>query len=425
MQAMDWRMTMKEDAAELYRQREKRVNDAIALRVPDRVPIEVLFGFFPAKYSGMTVEEVMYDPEKLGEAQLKTILEFKPDMDQNPYGIRFLGPILEALDFKQLKWPGHGMEANHTYQFVEGEYMMADEYDHFLLDPSDFMMRRYWPRICGSLKGFEKLAPIHGIITYYMGIPFGLGPFSLPEVTEALDKIKKAGQESMRIATYSRAFTEKAKEAGFPMQFGAFTQAPFDTLGDFFRGTKGIMLDMYRRPDKLIQACEKLLPFMFEIALNATKVSGNPRVFIPIHKGLDGFMSLEQFKRFYWPTLRELMVALIKEGCNPCPLWEGDCTSRLPIIKDIPAGKACYAFEATDMVKAKEILRDTVCIRGNVPLSILVTGTTESVRGYSKKLIDTVGKGGGYIMDSSTGLDDAKPENVKAMFEFTREYGLY
>ena len=416
---------MKEDAAELYRQREKRVNDAIALRIPDRVPIEVLFGFFPATYSGMTVEEVMYDPEKLLQAQMKTLLEFQLDMEQNPYGIRFLGPILEVLDFKQLKWPGHGVPANLTYQFVEGEYMKADEYDHFLLDPSDFMMRKYWPRICGSLKGFEKLAPIHSIITYYMGIPFGFAPFSLPEVIEALDTIKKAGQESMRIATYSRAFTEKAKEAGFPMQFGAFTQAPFDTLGDFFRGTKGIMLDMYRRPDTLIKACEKLLPFMFEIAVNATKVSGNPRVFIPIHKGLDGFMSMEQFKKFYWPTLRELMIALIHERLNPCPLWEGDCTSRLEIIKDIPQGKACYAFEATDMVKTKEILGDTVCIRGNVPLSILVTGTTENVRACCKKLIDTVGKGGGYIMDASTGLDDAKPENVKAMFEFTREYGVY
>ncbi len=209
------------------------------------------------------------------------------------------------------------------------------------------------------------------------------------------------------------------------MQTGGFTQAPFDTLGDFFRGTKGLMLDMYRTPDKVVKACEKLLPFMIEIALGATKVSGNPRVFIPLHKGLDGFMSLEQFKRFYWPTLRELMVALINEGCNPCPFWEGNCTSRLPIIKDIPAGKACYAFEATDMVKAKEILGDTVCIRGNVPLSILIGGTPDDVRAYCKKLIDTVGKGGGYIMDSATGLDDAKPENVKAMFEYTKEYGVY
>src|SRR4030042_6442331 len=105
MQAMDWRMTMKEDAAELYKEREKRVNDAIALRVPDRVPIEVLFGFFPSKYSGMTAEEVMYDPEKMLQSQMKTLLEFQPAMEQNPYGIRFLGPILEVLDFKQLKWP--------------------------------------------------------------------------------------------------------------------------------------------------------------------------------------------------------------------------------------------------------------------------------------------------------------------------------
>lgn len=416
---------MKETAEELFRQREKRVNDAIALRVPDRVPIEVMFAFFPAKYSGVTVEEVMYDPEKLFKAQLKTLLDFKPDMDQNPFGLRFLGPILEALDFKQLKWPGHGVAADLTYQFVEGEYMKAEEYDHFLLDPSDFMMRRYWPRVCGALAGFEKLAPIHSIVTYYMGIPFGLAPFSLPEVEQALEAIKKAGQESMRIASYSRLYGEKAKEEGFPLQFGAFTQAPFDTLGDFFRGTKGLMLDMYRRPDTVIKACEKFLPFMLELAVNASKASGNPRVFIPIHKGLDGFMSLEQFKKFFWPTLKDLMLALISEGLNPCPLWEGDCTSRLEIIKDIPAGKACYAFEASDMVKAKEILHNTACIRGNVPLSILATGTPDDVRAYCKRLIDVCGKGGGYIMDASTGLEDAKAENIRAMFDFTREYGVY
>lgn len=416
---------MKGDTQDLYRQREKRVNDAISLRTPDRVPIMALFSFFPTKYAGFTVQEVMYDPEKLLEAQIKTVLEFQPDMDQNPFGIRFLGPLLESLDFKQLKWPGHGMTGNNTYQYIEGEYMTADEYDHFLLDPTDFMMRRYWPRICGALKGFEKLPPLHGIITYYMGIPFGLASFTIPEVAQALDALQKAGRESTRIASYSRRYTEIAREAGFPIQTGAFTQAPFDTLGDFFRGTQGLMLDMYRRPDKVIKACEKLLPIMFETAINASRASGNPRVFIPIHKGLDGFMSEEQFKRFFWPTLRDLMVALINEGCNPCPLWEGVCTSRLPIIRDIPAGKACYAFEATDMIKAKEILGDTVCIRGNLPLSILIAGTPEDVRAYCKKLIDVCGKGGGFIMDSATSLDDARPENVRAMFDFTKEYGVY
>ena len=60
-----------------------------------------------------------------------------------------------------------------------------------------------------------------------------------------------------------------------------------------------------------------------------------------------------------------------------------------------------------------------------VPLSLLATGTTEDVKACCKRLIDVVGKGGGYIMDASTGLEDAKPENVKALFEFTRSYGVY
>jgi uroporphyrinogen-III decarboxylase len=410
---------------ELYAEREKRVLDAIALKKPDRVPIMVMFGFFPARYLGMTVEDVMYDPEKLWKAQWKTMVEFQQDMEQNPFGLRFLGPILETLDFRQLKWSGHGVGPDYSYQFVEGEYMKADEYDHFLFDPTDFMIRRYWPRIFGSLKGFEKLSPMRDIITYSMGTPFGFKVYSSPEVTEALEMLKKAGEKSAQISSYSNKFTGEVKEAGFPMQTGGFSQAPFDTLGDYFRGTRGLMLDMYRRPDKVIAACEKLLPIMLEMAINGFKASGNPRIFIPIHKGIDGFMSEDQFKKFFWPTLRELFIALINEGLTPCPLWEGNCTSRLELIKDIPSGKACYAFEGSDIFKAKKVLGDITCIRGNVPLSLMATGTPDDVKAYCKKLIDVVGKDGGFIMDASAALDDAKPENVKTMFEFTKEYGVY
>ena len=410
---------------ELYTEREKRVLDTIALKKPDRVPIMVMFGFFPARYLGMTVQDVMYDPEKLWKAQWKTMVEFQQDMEQNPFGLRFLGPILDTLDFKQLKWCGHGVGADYSYQFVEGEYMKADEYDHFLFDPTDFMLRRYWPRVFGSLKGFEKLTPMRDIITYSIGTPFGFNVYSSPEVTEALDMLKKAGEKSAQILSYSLKFTGEVKEAGFPMQTGGFAQAPFDTLGDYFRGTRGLMLDMYRRPDKVIAACEKLLPIMIDMAKNGARNSGNPRIFIPIHKGIDGFMSEEQFNKFFWPTLRELFIALINEGLTPCPLWEGNCTSRLELIKDIPAGKACYSFEGSDIFKAKEILGDTACIRGNVPLSLMVTGTPEDVKAYCKKLIDVVGKDGGYIMDAGAALDDAKLENVKMLFEFTKDYGVY
>jgi uroporphyrinogen-III decarboxylase len=416
---------MADNQAELFKEREKRFEDVLALRVPDRVPIMVSFGFLPALHYGMTIEDVMYDPEKLWDSQWKMTLEFNPDMEQNPYALRFLGPLLDALDFRQLKWPGRHLPPNVTYQFVEGEYMKAEEYDHFLSDPSDFMMRRYLPRICGSLRGLENFPAFTGLVTYAMGLPFGFIPFASPEAADTLAALRKAGEESMRIAAYAKRFSERAIELGFPLQTGAMTQAPFDTLGDYLRGTKGLMLDMYRRPDKVAAACEKLLPIMVQMAVGGTRASGNRRVFIPIHKGLDGFMSLEQFKRFFWPTLKDLMIALIDEGLTPCPFWEGDCTSRLEVIKDIPAGKASYKFEATDMIKAKQILGGTVCIRGNVPLSILATGTPDQVRQYCRRLIDGAGKDGGFIMDAATGLDDARYENVVALFEATREYGVY
>jgi uroporphyrinogen-III decarboxylase len=209
------------------------------------------------------------------------------------------------------------------------------------------------------------------------------------------------------------------------MIFVANAQAPFDLLGDFLRGRKGIMLDMYRRPHKIIEACEKLLPMAVEMGVRTTQISGNPRVFIAIHGAVEGFMSVEQYRRFFWPTFRELMVRLAEEGCNPFVLVEGGSTSRLEIMADVPPGKVCYWFERVDMANAKETLKGTACICGNVPLSLLATGTPDQVKDYCSKLIDTMGRDGGFIMGPAGSTDDSKLENVKAMIEFTKEYGVY
>lgn len=414
---------MDDGAKELYQEREKRVNDAVRLKEPDRVPVMSHFGFFPARYAGITFKEAMYDSDKMMKAWLNATVEFEPDMYENPYHNRFLGHVLEALDFKQLKWPGHGTDAMSSYQYLENEYMKGDEYDSLLFDMTDFIIRTYWPRIFGALESFKNLPPLHDIISYYMGLPH-LAVFDNPAIFNAIESLLKAAKAAKLMLSEAAKFAEKMKELGFPPQFGSLSQAPFDTLSDFFRGTKGAMLDMFRNPEKLLEATEKLLPVMLNLGLRA-KDRDAARVFIPLHKGLDGFMSEDQFKTFYWPTLKKLICGLTDEGLTPFMFWEGDCISRLEIIGDIPKGKVVYWFERTDIFKAKEILGDTVCIRGNVPLSMLCTGTPEDIKGYCKSLIDVVGKGGGFIMDSSTVIDDAKPENVKAMMDFTKEYGVY
>ena len=146
---------------------------------------------------------------------------------------------------------------------------------------------------------------------------------------------------------------------------------------------------------------------------------------MPLHKGADGFLSDEQFKKFYWPTFRQVMMGLISEGCIPFPALEGHWDSRLKVIQDVPKGKTIWMVDQSDIAKAKATLGKNACLVGNVSSSMLTLGTPQEVRDYVKKLIDTVGQGGGYIVSNGAFFDQAKPENVKAMVDAAKEYGAY
>jgi hypothetical protein len=410
---------------ELYRERGKRINDAVQLKVPDRVPFFPATHLYAAKYTGMTLEEAFYDADKWFAANKKMNIDLEPDL-YFPGGLAIMAPgqAFEAVDFKQIKWPGHGVPSNHTFQFVEGEYMTADEYDAFLNDPTDFAIRTYMPRIYGTLEPLKMLPPLELMLLGYAGV--GLTAFlAFPGVASAFESLYKAGLEAAKWMAANTAFENEMKELGFPSAFSAAAFAPFDMISDFLRGMRGAMLDMYRQPDKLLEAMEKVYPLILGFALVSAKMSGNPRVFMPLHRGADGFMSLKQFETFYWPTLKRLILTLIDEGLTPCIFWEGFYDSRLEYLAELPKGKILGLFDRTDVFKAKEVLGDTMCIAGNMPLSLLQTGTPQQVKDYAKKLIDVVGKGGGFVMSSATVMDEADPELVKVWKDFTREYGVY
>ncbi len=201
--------------------------------------------------------------------------------------------------------------------------------------------------------------------------------------------------------------------------------APFDTVADMLRGIHGTMMDMYRQPEKLLAMMEKILRLELREVAKIKKTGGFAAVEITLHLGADGFMSAKQFETFYWPGLKKLMLALIAEGITPCPFLEGDWTSRLHYFTDLPRGKALLYMGSNDLVQAKKILGETACLAGNMPLSLLQSGTPGQVKEYSKKLIDEVGPGGGFIMSCRGAMDDADPELVKVWAEFTREYGVY
>ncbi len=418
---------MEKSPQELCREREKRINEAIQLKVPDRVPFFLPSGLFPAKYVGMTYEEAFYDPEKWFSAHKKVNQDFESDLYWNPrFGILTSGQAFEAVDFKQLKWPGHGVSPEHSFQFVEGEYMKPEEYDAFLDDPSDYAFRTYLPRVCGTLAPLAMLPPLKSMLLGYAAV--GLTAIlAIPDIAKAFESLYRAGLEAAKWDAASTRFHDEMADLGFPPLAGdaAVSLAPFDLVSDFLRGMRGTMLDMYRRPEQLLQAIEKVEPLVINAALAGAHMSGIPRVFIPLHRGADGFMSNEQFETFYWPGLKKLLMSLINAGLTPCPIFEGCYDSRLPYLKELPKGKIFGMFDATDVFQAKGIIGDRICIVGNLPLSLLQTGTLDQIRDYSKRLIEEVGRDGGFIMSARAALDEADPERVKAWADFTKEYGVY
>lgn len=412
---------MSETPEELYKKRTRRIQDAIELKQPDRVPFAPYATFFPAVYAGISFEEAMHDYDKLAAAIRKFMIDFQPDVLSDTFLLLAWAPTLEILDYKQLVWPGHGGKPNATYQFVDREYMKSEEYDEFLSDPSDFLLRRFIPRAWGLMQPLSRLR--HLSRAWYTMSAIYVSAFGSPEVAEALEGLIKAGKEVRKMMAKAFEFIDEMEAMGFPRQFVTTSYAPFDYIGDFLRGTRGILMDIYQNPDKLQEAIDKITPHMIEQATAVRKTDGVNRVFMPLHKGIDIFMSQEQFKKYYWPSLRKVIIACIDVGLTPCPLWEGDCTSRLEIIGDIPRGKAVYWFERTSLFKAKEVLGDTVCIEGGVPSSIMINGNPEEVKTYCKELIDVVGKGGGFILNGDVGIpDEANIENVKALADFVKEY---
>jgi hypothetical protein len=405
---------------ELYDERVKRTLDAAAGRVPDRVPVFGPYQKYPYSFAGLTFKEAMNDYAAARAACHKFVDYFQPDLDFGPI-FAYPARAMEILGWKAFKWPGHGLADDAMYQYVDGEYMKAEEYDEFVQDPSDFMLRTWAPRQFSALEGFSKVVPWRRFMwSGWMNFGF----FASPEMRQSLDLAMKAGEEMNTWWGSQAQYWDEIRAKGYPLAFAGWDWPPFDIIGDTLRGTHQILADMRRRPGKLHDALEVATRIFIEYGSGAAGAP-LPLAWVWVHKSTREFMSNAQFKEFYWPYLRKGLLALVEKGVTPVIYWEADFESRLEHIVDVPKGKIVYHLSSTNAQKAKAVLGDTVCLMGNVPNIMLHSGTPDDVRAYCRKLIDTVGKGGGFIMDSAVMLDEAKPENLKAMIDFTKEYGVY
>lgn len=410
---------------QLYAERDKRMNDVRQLKQPDRVPLMMPVSYMMAEYGGVTKQELHDNPDKAQELLEQIALEYQPD---SIFGLIPTDPRPHLLlGDRMTVWPGHGVSPDVQFQFVENEYMKADDYDAFLEDPADWAVRTYLPRAFSSLEGLSMLMPL-GMWLFGCYNLLNIGLLTIPPLVASLRALADAAEAGAATSAQMAKDGERLAVLGFPPSFlaGSIIEAPYDLMSDTLRGMRGIMLDMLQRPDKLLAAEEKVSRFQLEFAISFSRATGLKNCFLPLHRGSDGFMSLPQFEKFYWPQLKNMILTLIENGLTPTMFYEGCWDQRLEYLAELPRGKTVGWFEASDIYKVKEVVGDTMCIIGGMPNSMLKAGSVEQVREHTRRLCQTVGKNGGFVISPGVGeMLGSKPELIRAWVDATREYGLY
>jgi uroporphyrinogen-III decarboxylase len=412
---------------ELRLEREKRLWDAVELKVPDRVP--VIFGgtFFACKYAGIPYSAAYYDTAGWKQAFKKMIV----DMDPDSYGWepRESGVALEALQSNYTRWPGGTLPPDVPFQIAEKEYMKEDEYDLFLTDPTDYMLRYLIPRTYDALAPLSKLPPL-------MGFGAGVEPIAQmlvsPEYQPVIAAMKKAGEagvERMKIiSTMQAEMATLGFPPGIPARGGVMP--PFSGFSNSYRTFNGVVKDMYRRPQKLKAALQLLVEYRIARAVPAVKRDdGHPTVGSSgeAHRVSDEFFSNKQFEEFVWPFWKQCIDKTFELGYEIISMFfEGTRDKQLHYFTQFPDRSMLIRFAESDIFRAKEMLGKKACIMGNVPIAMLQVASPSAVEEYCKKLIEKVGKDGGFILRCSTDFtQEAKPENVKAMINSVEKYGRY
>jgi hypothetical protein len=417
---------------QLYAEREKRLDDLIELKVPDRIPVFLRFSHFPLRCAGLPESALFYNPGAYYEALVRCIVEFNPDLfEGTSHPTSGLG--LEKLGQQQFAWPGGTLREDQADQFHDAEIMKGEEYDLFITDPSDYILRYYMPR------AFSALAPLANLPTplsfvRYDNLTHQAARSITPEVIQAFEALYRAGQEQAKYNETTDRFGNIGELLGLPLitykgvgasRFGGSVGIPpFDLFANHLRGMRGIMIDMFKRPEKLLEACDRFLEWVLVRAAPADPKKRRARGGSN-HFSSEEFLSRKQFEKFVWPTWKKYLLASIDLGYTPRIFMEGKNDSRVELFLELPKGKAFIGFEQADMARAKSILGGHLCIYGGVPSSLLWGGSPHDVEDYCKGLIKDCGKDGGFFICTSSSMNNVRPENVKALVDAVNKYGRY
>lgn len=390
-----------------YQSRLNRYVTAMRNGQPDMIPIRPFVAEFTGVYAGYTCQELAHDYHKAFAAARKCAADFDWDAVVANMVYVWTG-LTQAIDLKYYGIPGIDVPAHMGFQYREPSqkdaFMRADEYDQLIEDPTGFLLNVWLPRVSRAMcKAGDPVTQSHNL------------------------SLLKGGMAMMEyFGAFGGQVAQLRSESGTVSAIAGMFKAPMDILADKLRGYLGLVEDLFERRDKVVAACEAMMPHLHHVA----RTTADPNRQVPIgywmHRGGVPFVSPEIFKNIYWATVKPAIEALWAEGHQTLFYAEGNWDYHLESFAELPDRSIVYHVDQGDVFKAHRVLGDKFCLSGGVSNVLLGCGKPEDVRQQCKKIIDGVARDGGYIMDASAIVqNDAKIENLRAMTEAAREYGAY
>ena len=404
---------MTDNMARLYDERLRRYTTAMRNEQPDMVPIRPFVAEFTAKYAGFDCQQVAHDYNFAFEAARKCAADFDWDAVV-PNMVYVWTGLTQALGLKYYGVPGIDVPADTGFQYREpsegAEFMREDEYDALIDDPTGFLYNIWLPRVSADIAGIGDVGPHGDASTYRNNIALVKG--------------------SMAMLNYFNAFGPQCQqlrdECGCVSAIGGILKAPFDIIADKLRGYIGLTMDMANQPEKVLAACEALAPHLAHVALSTADPNHEVPVGFWMHRGCVPFVTEKQFESHFWPTLRPIIEELWKNGHQTLFYAEGDWNYHLDRFRELPERSIVFHVDRGDIFEAHAKIGDRFCLSGGVGNVMLAYGSPDDVRARCRAIIDGVAREGGYIMDASAIVqNDAKIENIRAMTDATREFGVY
>jgi hypothetical protein len=380
---------------------EERLQAVHRLQVPDRVPVVPAIYYFFAKYAGIPHAD-LYKPKAYRDASIKTFEELGPWDGEQFWHTYYRELVTYMIPMVTLE-PGFELPPEYIRQFKEEEILKHEDYTYII------NMCKQTPKLSFHRLMLELLPRIYDHIEdNWKVIPFILLRFAA------------------QLAYFKRESRDWIDRGVTPFWSLGPVEMPFDTFS-LSRGLLPFTRDLYNNPEEIRDTANAMVEGYLFLLTSAVSIFGIKRVQVCLHRSSNDFISPDQFRKYSLPSLKMLVERLQEKGIFTILHCDGNWDLNFEALRELPAGCCEIQFDgASDIFKAKEMLGDRMCIYGDVPASLFALGSPNEVDEYCHRLIEEVGKGGGFILGSGCELaPNAKPENVKVMMESVVKYGYY